>query len=189
MADMIMIGDVGPGKSFKDGNDIYTSLSIDHNKTAMRGMIVKIKAKNLRTGSIMERSYNGDTKVEQIFLDKRTMNLMYDDGALVHFQDAETFDEVSIPKERLEWEMNFISYENPITVTFYESELLGVELPAKVTLLITETDDKAVSGDTVYKATEDAVLETGYKLRVPMFVKSNTKIVVRTEDGAYDSRA
>ena len=69
MADMIMIGDVGPGKSFKDGNDIYTSLSIDHNKTAMRGMIVKIKAKNLRTGSIMERSYNGDTKVEQIFLD------------------------------------------------------------------------------------------------------------------------
>ena len=109
MADMIMIGDVGPGKSFKDGNDIYTSLSIDHNKTAMRGMIVKIKAKNLRTGSIMERSYNGDTKVEQIFLDKRTMNLMYDDGALVHFQDAETFDEVSIPKERVEWERNFIS--------------------------------------------------------------------------------
>ena len=85
--------------------------------------------------------------------------------------------------------MNFISYENPITVTFYESELLGVELPAKVTLLITETDDNAVAGDTVNKATKDAVLETGYKLRVPMFVKSNTKIVVRTEDGAYDSRA
>lgn len=189
MADMIMIGDCGPGKSFKDGNDIFTSLSIDHNKTAMRGMIVKIKAKNLRTGSIMEKSYNGDIKVEQIYLDKRVMNLEYDDGSLVHFQDAETFEEVSIPREKLTWEMNFISYENPITVTFYEKELLGVELPAKVTLLITDTDDNAVAGDTVNKATKEAVLETGYKLRVPMFVKNSTKIIVTTADGAYDSRA
>lgn len=189
MADMIMIGDVGPGKSFKDGNDIYTSLNIEHNKTAMRGMIVKIKAKNLRTGSIREISYNGDTKVEQIYLDKRTMNLEYADDTLVHFQDAETFEEVSIPRDRLTWELNFISYENPIIITFYEQELLGVELPAKVTLLITETDDNAVAGDTVNKATKDAILETGYKIKVPMFIKSNTKIIVKTEDGTYDSRA
>lgn len=189
MADMIQIGDCGPGKSFKDGNDIYTSLVIDHNKTAMRGMIVKIKAKNLRTGSIMEKSYNGDIKVEQIFLDKRTMNLEYDDGVMVHFQDAETFEEYSIPKDHLEWEMNFITYENPVIITFYQSEVLGVELPAKVTLLITDTDDNAIAGDTVNKATKDAILETGYKIRVPMFVKNNTRIVVRTEDGSYDSRA
>ena len=117
------------------------------------------------------------------------MNLEYDDGSLVHFQDAETFEEVSIPREKLTWEMNFISYENPITVTYYEKELLGVELPAKVTLLITDTDDNAVAGDTVNKATKEAVLETGYKLRVPMFVKNNTKIIVTTADGAYDSRA
>lgn len=189
MANIISISDCGPGKSFKDGNDIYTSLIIDHNKTAMRGMIVKIKAKNLRTGSIMERSYNGDVKVEQIYLDKKNMNLEYDDGSMVHFQDQETFEEVSIPHERLTWELNFITYENPIIVTFYENEILGVELPAKVTLLVTETDDNAIAGDTVNKATKDAVLETGYKLKVPMFIKNNTKIVVKTEDGSYDSRA
>jgi elongation factor P len=189
MADMIMIGDVGPGKSFKDGNDIFTSLNIEHNKTAMRGMIVKIKAKNLRTGSIMERSYNGDIKVEQIYLDKRLMNYVYEAAGLVYFMDAETYEQVCIPVERLEWEKNFINEENPITVTYYENEILGVELPAKVTLKIVDCDDNAVAGDTINKAMKDAVLETGYKLKVPMFIKNGTKIVVRTEDGIYDSRA
>lgn len=189
MADIISISDCGPGKSFKDGNDIYTSLVIEHNKTAMRGMIVKIKAKNLRTGSIMERSYNGDIKVEQIYLDKRIMNLEYADDTMVHFQDAETYEEYSIPKDNLKWEMNFISYDNPITITFYENEILGVELPAKVALMITDTDDNAIAGDTVNKATKDAILETGYKIKVPMFIKNNTKILVKTEDGSYDSRA
>ena len=189
MADIIMIGDCGPGKSFKWKNEIYTSLSIDHNKTAMRQMIVKIKAKNLRTGAINVMSFNGDDKVETIYLDKRTMNYTYDDGTLVHFMDAETYEDVAIAREHLKWELNFITPENPITVTFYENEILGVELPAKVTLTITETDDNAVSGDTVNKATKDAILETGYKLRVPMFVKNNTKIIIRTDTGEYDSRA
>ena len=189
MADMIMIGDCGPGTSFKDGNDIFLSLNIDHNKTAMRGMIVKIKCKNLRTGSISEKSFNGDIKVEKIFLDKRTMNFCYDDGDLIHFMDAETFEDYGIPRERLAWELNFITEENPIIVTFYGNEILGVELPAKVTLKIIDTDDNATAGDTINKATKDAVVETGYKLKVPMFVKNGTSIIIRTEDGQYDSRA
>jgi elongation factor P len=189
MASMIMIGDCGPGKSFKWKDDIYTSLNIDHNKTAMRQMIVKIKAKNLRTGSINEMSFNGDDKVEEIFLDKRQMNYEYDDGSILHFMDAETFDEYGIGKDRLKWEINFITADNPITVTFFEKEILGVELPAKVTLKITDTDDNAVAGDTVNKAMKDAIVETGFKLKVPMFVKNGTKIIIRTDTGEYDSRA
>lgn len=189
MADIIMIGDCGPGKSFKWKNEIYTSLKIDHNKTAMRQMIVKIKAKNLRTGSITDMSFNGDDKVETIYLDKRQMSYTYDDGSLIHFMDSETFEDFAIDRSHLEWELNFITTENPITVTFYENEILGVELPAKVVLTITDTDDNAIAGDTVNKATKDAVVETGYKLRVPMFVKNNTKIVIRTDTGEYDSRA
>ncbi|MFA6829554.1 MAG: elongation factor P [Bacilli bacterium] len=189
MADMIMIGDCGPGTSFKVGNDIFESLKIDHNKTAMRGMIVKIKAKNLRSGSISEKSFNGDDKVEKIFLDKREMMYQYDDGSLIHFMDNENFNDYGIPKERLVWEMNFITPENPIIITFFGEEILGVELPAKVTLKITDTDDNAVAGDTINKASKDAILETGYKIKVPMFVKNGTMVIVRTDTGEYDSRA
>jgi elongation factor P len=189
MADMIMIGDCGPGKSFRWKDDIFASLNIDHNKTAMRHMIVKIKAKNLRTGSIAEMSFNGEDKVEEIFLDKRQMNYEYDDGSLLHFMDAVTFEEFGIPKEHLKWEINFITPDNPVTITFYGKEILGVELPAKVTLKITDTDDNATAGDTVNKASKDAVVETGYKLKVPMFVKNGSSIIIRTDTGDYDSRA
>lgn len=189
MADIINVSDCGPGTSFKVGEDIFTSLKIDHNKTAMRGMIVKIKCKNLRTGSIAERTFNGDEKVEKVFLNKRSMTYTYDDGDFMHFMDSETFEDYGIPKERLEWEKNFINEESAVTITFYENEILGVELPAKVTLLIVDTDDNAIAGDTVNKATKDAVLETGLKIKVPMFVKNNTKVIVRTDTGEYDSRA
>jgi elongation factor P len=189
MADMISIADCGPGTSFKVGDEIFTSLNIDHNKTAMRKMIVKIKCKNLLTGAIAERTFNGGDKVERIFLDKRTMNFEYDDGSMFHFMDAETYEEYAIPDERLAWEKNFITADNPIIVTFYGKTIIGVELPAKVTLKIVDTDDNAVAGDTVNKAMKDAVLETGLKIKVPMFVKNNTKVVVRTDTGEYDSRA
>ncbi|MCI1735695.1 MAG: elongation factor P [Bacilli bacterium] len=189
MADMIMIGDCGPGTSFKVGDDIFESLKIDHNKTAMRQMIVKIKCKNLRTGAIKEQSFNGDDKVERIYLDKKQMMFEYDDGSLVHFMDSETFNDFGIPKERLTWEENFITADNPITVTFFGEEILGVELPAKVTLKIVDTDDNATAGDTINKAMKEAKVETGYKLKVPMFVKNGTAIVIRTDTGEYDSRA
>ena len=102
--------------------------------------------------------------------------------------DTETYDQVSIPKERLEWELNFLKPESIVTITMLNGEILGVELPAKVTLLITKCEP-AVRGDTVNKALKDAYLETGLKVRVPLFVENNEEIIVCTSDGSYDSRA
>lgn len=188
MADIKPIGDLGPGRNFTYKGELLSVLDIEHNKTAMRGMIVKIKAKNLRSGTIKEMSFNGDDKVELIFLDKRDMMYLYDDGSDLVFMNQETYDQVSIPKERLSWESNFLTANSVVKVTYYGEEIMGIELPVKVTLEVTETED-AVKGDTVNKAMKDAILETGYKVKVPMFVKNGTKIIVRTDTGEYDSRA
>jgi elongation factor P len=189
MADMIDAGELGPGKVFIYEGNLLSVVDIQHNKTAMAKMKHKIKAKNLRTGSIIEMMLFSGTKVELAYLDKKIMQFLYADDNFAYFMDNTTFDQIQIPKENLKWELQFLAPNSDFTITYYGTEILGVELPAKVTLTITDTDDNAVPGDTVNKATKDAVVETGYKLKVPMFVKNGTKIVIRTDTGEYDSRA
>ena len=185
---MINITELRPGNTFENEGTIYTCLDIDLNKTAMAKMKVKVKAKNVKTGGVLELGFIGGDKVELLRLDKKQMQYLYDDGTGFVFMDLETYDQISIDKERLEWEKNFLVPEATVTITMYENEIIGIELPAKVTLKIVECEP-AVRGDTVNKAMKDAYLETGLKVRVPLFVENEESIVVFTNDGSYDSRA
>ena len=185
---MINVTEVRPGNTFESEGNVSTCLDIDLNKTAMAKMKVKIKAKNVKTGSVLDLSFIGGDKVELLRLDKKQMQYLYDDGTGFVFMDLDTYDQISIAKARLEWESNFLVPEATVTITMYENEIIGIELPAKVTLKIVECEP-AVRGDTVNKAMKDAYLETGLKVRVPLFVENGESIVVFTNDGSYDSRA
>lgn len=185
---MINVTEVRPGNTFESEGTIYTCLDIELNKTAMAKMKVKVKAKNVKTGSVLELSFIGGDKVELLRLDKKQMQYLYDDGTGFVFMDLETYDQISIDKSRLEWEANFLVPEATVVITMYESEIIGIELPAKMTLKIVECEP-AVRGDTVNKAMKDAYLETGLKVRVPLFVENGESIIVYTADGTYDSRA
>jgi elongation factor P len=185
---MINVTELRPGNTFEYEGNIFTCLDIDLNKTAMAKMKVKVKSKNVKTGSVLDLSFIGGDKVEILRMDKKQMQYLYDDGLGYVFMDMETYDQISIDKQRLEWESNFLVPEAMVTITMYESEIIGVELPAKMVLKITECEP-AVRGDTVNKAMKDAYLETGLKVRVPLFVENGESIVVYTADGTYDSRA
>ena len=111
---MILVNDLKPGTTFENDGEIYSVLSIDHNKTAMRQMIVKVKVKNLRTGVINEISFTGGDKVEQAHIDKKEMQYLYDDGENLVFMDNETYEQIEIPKSRLEWEMKFMKEKSEI---------------------------------------------------------------------------
>lgn len=177
-----------PGNHFVYDSNLYTVLDVSLNKTAMRKMVVKVKVRNLRSGSTTEMSFLSGTNVEKVTLDKRRMTYVYESAGNLVFMDQQSFDQLEIPRERLEWELNFLKTEQEIEVLQYEDELLGISLPAKVELQVTETEP-AVKGDTVNKAMKDAMLETGYKIRVPLFVSSGEIVIVRTDDGSYDGRA
>jgi len=185
---MMLVNDLKPGSTFLYEGNIYLVLDINRNKSARGQMVIKVKVKNLRSGATTELSYTAGDKVEPIYLDKRSMLYLYDEDDMVVFMDNDTYDQVSIPRTRLEWELNFLVPNKVATITYYNSEVIGIELPAKVTLQVAETAD-AVRGDTVTRATKDAVLETGYKLRVPLFIEQEEMIVVNTSTGEYDSRA
>ena len=186
---MIIVNDLKPGTTFEYEGNIYSVLELDLNKTAMRQMIVKTKVKNLRTGVINEISFTGGDKVEQAHIDKKVMQYLYDDGENLVFMDNETYDQIEIPKSRLEWEMQFMKENDNVTISMYDQkEILGVILPDKVELQIVECEP-AVKGDTATSAQKNAKLETGLEIRVPLFIQNGEMVVISTADGKYSGRA
>ena len=186
---MILVNDLKPGTTFESDGNIYSVLNIEHNKTAMRQMIVKVKVKNLRTGVINEISFTGGDKVEQAHIDKKEMQYLYDDGDNFVFMDNDTYEQIEIPKERLEWEKQFMKENDNVTISMYAgSEILGVILPDKVELQIVECEP-AVKGDTVTSATKNAKVETGLEIRVPLFIQNGEMVQISTADGKYSGRA
>ena len=185
---MINVTELRPGNHFIDEGILYTVLDILLNKTAMRKMVAKVKAKNLRSGAIVEISRNSGYVVEPVRLDKKKMTYLYDTEDMLVFMDQSTYEQIELPKAKMEWERNFLVSNAEIEILVYEDEILGLSLPAKVALQIVECEP-AVRGDTVNKAMKDAILETGLKLRVPLFVESGETIIVRTDNGQYGGRA
>lgn len=185
---MIIVNDLRPGLAFEYEGNIYQVIDVDRNKTAMRQMIVKIKVKNLRSGVINEISFTGGDKVEQALIDKRKMQFLYDSGDAFVFMDNDTYEQVEIPKDSLSWEANFLIPNLDVDISMYESEILGVVLPDKVELELTECE-QAVKGDTATNALKNAVTETGLQVKVPMFIEQGERIIVSTIDGKYSGRA
>lgn len=184
----INVTELRPGNYFLEDGNIYLVLDILLNKTAMRKMVAKVKIKNVKTGSITDMSANSGYQVETIRLEKKKMNYLYDGGDFLVFMDNATYEQVEIPQERLTWEKQFLTENLEVEIVAYEDEILGINLPAKVTLKIVECEP-AVRGDTVNKAMKDAILETGLKVRVPLFVNNGDSVLVRTDTGDYDGRA
>ena len=182
------VTELRPGNYFEDDGNLYYVIDILLNKTAMRKMVAKGKVKNVRSGAITELSANSGYQVETVRLDKKKMNYLYDNGDFLVFMDNETYEQVEIPKARLEWEIKFLKENQEVEITSYEDEILGINLPAKVTLKITHCEP-AVRGDTVNKAMKDATVETGLKIRVPLFINEGDNVLVRTDTGDYDGRA
>lgn len=185
---MIIVNDLKPGTAFENEGNVYTVLNVDHNKTAMRQMIIKVKVKNLRSGVINEISFTGGDKVEPAHIDKKEMQYLYDDGVNLVFMDNSTYEQIEIPKTRLEWEMQFLKENDNVTISMYEQEILGVMLPDKVELQIVECE-QAVKGDTATSATKNAKVETGLEIKVPLFIQNGEMVVISTADGRYCGRA
>ena len=185
---MINCTEVKPGQCFTWENELYQCIECSLNKTAMAKMKVKIKVKQPRTGVVKELSFIGSDKVGEAEIDKRTMQFLYDSGDDMVFMDGETYDQIEIPKSRLEWESKFLIPNLEVGIQIYQGEILGVALPDKVDMSLAECE-LAVKGDTATSALKNAVTETGLLVKVPMFINQDDKITVSTIDGKYCGRA
>lgn len=185
---MVNVTELRPGNFFIEKDEIYNVLDILHNKTAMRKMVVRLKVKNVRSGAITDQTYNSGYQINRISIHKQKMQYLYDAGTGLVFMNNDTYEQLEISKDTLTWELNFLVENSEVEIATYEEEMLGLTMPAKVELKVTQCDP-GVKGNTVQNATKDAVTETGWKLRVPLFIEQDDVIVVKTVDGTYDGRA
>ncbi|MDF9866856.1 elongation factor P [Bacilli bacterium PM5-3] len=185
---MVSVNDFKTGITIKLDNNIFTVLEFQHVKPGKGSAFVRSKLKNLRTGATIDHTFNAGIKVEKAHIDKDKMQYLYDDGEGLVFMDNNTYDQISIPKDGIKWEMNFLKENDVVEVTRYEGEILGVSLPNSVELEIVECEP-GIKGDTATNATKNATLETGYNIKVPLFIEAGEKVIVNTSDGKYISRA
>lgn len=185
---MISVTELRPGMTFQLDGNIYNVIEANHNKTARSAANVRVKMKNLRTGGITERTFGGSDKVARAHIEKRKMQYLYDAGGSLVFMDNESYEQIEIPSENLKWEMNFLKESDEVEVTSYEGEVLGVALPINVPFKVIETEP-AVRGDTATGATKNATIETGFNIKVPLFISEGEIVVVNTVDGKYQGRA
>lgn len=186
---MLQSTEIKPGTCFTWEGELYQCLDIALNKTAMAKMKVKVKVKLPRSGVVKELSLIGSDQVGEAFIDRRAMNFLYDDGSSYVFMDNQTYEQVEIPSDRMDWEKNFLTPNCECYVMVYEeTEILGVSLPDKVELELVECED-AVRGNTATAALKNAVCETGLQVKVPLFIENGERIIVSTTDGKYCGRA
>ncbi|TPE57426.1 elongation factor P [[Mycoplasma] falconis] len=185
---MINVNDLKPGVTFQLDGQIYVVLEAQHSKQGRGQANVKAKVKDLRTGSTTIKSFTGGDKVEKAMIDKVNMDYLYNTGEAVVLMDQETFEQIEIPVSHLEWEMNFLKEGQKVVVRKFESEVLDLELPSNVALVVTESPD-AVKGNTAQAAQKKVTLETGYIVETPLFIKEGEVILISTETGKYVGRA
>ncbi|WP_406613677.1 elongation factor P [Mycoplasma corogypsi] len=181
---MINVNEFKPGITFQDEGEIYVVLDAQHSKQGRGQANVKAKVKNLRTGSTTIKSYTGGDKVKPAMIEKKKMNYLYNDGENIILMDNETFVQIEIPLSKVEWELNFLKEGTDVQIRSFENEVLDIELSANIELKVTEAPD-AVKGNTANNPQKKVVVETGYELETPMFIKEGDVILVSTETGKY----
>lgn len=184
---MVNVNDFKTGMTISYEGNLYQVLEFQHVKPGKGAAIVKTKLKNLRTGSIYEQTFNSGIKVPTAHVEKTKMQYLYENGGMYTFMNMNTYEQVELAKEQLGNDAKFLKEGLEVLLFFYETEMLGIELPEKVDYKIVATEP-AIKGNTATNATKDATIETGMVVRVPLFIEQDEEIIVSTKDGKYVSR-
>lgn len=184
---MVNVNDIKNGMTIEVDGNIFTILEFQHVKPGKGAAFVKMKLKNLRTGSIVEQTFNSSTKVGKAMIEKKTMQYLYSDGDNYVFMDMNDYSQIELPLSQIEDESKYLTENSEVDILYYGTEMLGINLPEKVELTVVKTEP-GIKGNTATTATKEATLNTGLVVRVPLFIDENDVIIVSTKDGKYVSR-
>lgn len=185
---MISAGDFRNGVTFEMDGQVYQVVEFQHVKPGKGAAFVRTKYRNVKTGAVVERSFNPNDKFKQAALDRRDMSFLYADGSLYYFMDTESYEQIPIDTSLMGDAVDFLKENMVCRVLSYQGEVFGVEPPTFVELLVTECEP-GVRGDTATNATKTAKVETGAEVRVPLFINQDDVIRIDTRTGEYMERA
>lgn len=184
---MIDVNELKKGVTFEIDGQLFKVLDYHHNKTGRGNATIRIKARNLRNGNTIEKTFNSGERVQDVRLEYHNVQFLYSDGDLFHFMDTETFDQPAIPRDVIGEVASFLKDGVEAKLTLFNNEPLDVELPTTVDLLVTKAES-AVRGDTATGVTKKVIVETGAEVSTPSFVEEGDIIRVDTRTGEYVTR-
>lgn len=184
---MVNVNDLKNGMTILVDGNIFQVIETQHVKPGKGAAFVKAKMKNLRTGSIIEQTFNSSIKVEKALIEKKTMQYLYDNGGAYVFMNMEDYTQIELPVSQIEEESKYLTENSEVEILYFNNEMLGVNVAEKVELEVVKTEP-GIKGNTATTATKEAVLNTGLTIRVPMFIDEGDIVIVSSKDGKYVSR-
>ena len=184
---MISTGDIKKGVIIELDGQLMKVLDWTHIKMARGSAQVRMKLQNVRKGDIVERTFQAGTRWPRARVEQRKVQYLYTDAGIYYFMDNETYEQIAVSGEMVGDDRLYLKENTDVFVSSHEGEVLGVDLPVSVDLLVSQTDP-GFAGDTATGAKKAATLETGLVVQVPLFINEGDTIRVDTRNGEYTTR-
>ena len=168
-------------------SEVFQIIETEHVKPAKGSAFVRTKLKNLRSASLIDRTFRGQDTAEEAFVEQRKLQYLYSSDEVYNFMDQENYEQIVISKDALGQGTKFLKDNLGVVGFFYKDQILNVLMPNFIELAVTETEP-GVRGDTAKSGTKPAKVETGANLQVPLFINPGDKIKVDTRSGGYVER-
>lgn len=183
----LSINEIKSGVTILVDDIVFMVIDTEHVKPGKGAAFVRAKMRNMKNGAILERTFRGDEKIDQAFVEERKMQFLYKSGSMYHFMDQENYEEVAVSEDALGEKTKFLKDNLDVLGFFYKGDPLTVNMPFFVEYTITHTEP-GIKGDTAKSGTKPAQIETGATIQVPLFVNQDDRIKVDTRTGQYVER-
>jgi len=184
----LSINEIKSGVTILVEEQVYMVIETQHVKPGKGAAFVRAKLRNLRNGGIQEKTFRGDEKIDEAFIEERKLQYQYSSGNMFHFMDQDNYEEIAISEDNIGDKSKFLKDNLEVLGFFYKDETLNINLPNIIEFKITHTEP-GIKGDTAKSGTKPAEIETGATIQVPLFINTGDTIKVDTRTGEYVERA
>jgi elongation factor P len=185
---MLGLSDIKAGKNILWEGQPFVVLSHEHSKTGRAGAVLRTKLRNLLTGAVLDKTFQGSEKIDNADMSKTKAQYLYPEQDGYMFMDMNTYDQFTFSKDAIGSAALYLLEGTEVTVLNFNDTPVNIELPIKVTLTVVEAPP-GIKGDTAGTGGKVVTLETGLKISAPLFVNEGDRVIVNTEKGEYVSRA
>ena len=185
---MVTAGDFKNGVTLEIDGNIYQILEFQHVKPGKGAAFVRTKLKNIISGGAVEKTFRPTEKFDLAHIDRSEYQYLYADGDLYNFMNTETYDQIALSADQVGDSLKFVKENEMVKLCSHDGNVFAIEPPISVELEVTDTEP-GIKGNTATGATKPAIVETGAKIMVPLFVNQGDKIKIDTRTGEYTSRA
>lgn len=184
---MLSLNEIKLGKIVKISDEPYVVIKTEHHKVARGGAVLKTKLKNLINGNVLEKTFQGNDKIEEAETGTKKVNYIYKDETEANFMDNETFEQFALPLDQIGDKIKFFKEGTDVNVLYFQGKPVAVELPVKVALKVISAPP-GVKGNSAGNVNKVVELETGAEISVPMFINKGDEIRINTETEEYVER-